>query len=404
MATLTMRQIGSYCYKAGFTTKAKLSTAIAVAWAESSGRTDVVNRLGCTGLFQIYVKVHIRNHPTWTTAAMKQPYNNAKAAYTLSSGGTNWRPWEAYTKGMHKKYMGPATKAAREVIATKGAGGTKATPPPPGPSLAKTLATAASQIGYVERGNNRTKYWTELAPRLQGQPWCGAFTHWVLKKNGIDITKLGCSNPYYTPTIVSWAKKTKRWTQTPKPGYLVLFSWNGKGAQHVEIVEKVTSQRNVQTIGGNTSSGARGSQNNGGGVWRRRRTAGIMGYVRIDYDPSAGAGDRTPAPGTTPAPQPAPQPTPQPTVQKKVPETGRWDNNTAVALAEIIGMGPITSNKMYWRRVEEWVGLEGKWVDGELDSVTIQALQWRTNQAIIDGVWNSRTIQNIQRYINENDV
>lgn len=52
MTTLSMKQIGNYCYKAGFTTEAKLSTAIAVAWAESGGRTDVVNYLGCTGLFQ----------------------------------------------------------------------------------------------------------------------------------------------------------------------------------------------------------------------------------------------------------------------------------------------------------------------------------------------------------------
>ena len=93
MATLTMRQIASYAYAAGFRGNA-LITATAVAMAESSGRTDVVNRLGCTGLWQIYVKVHIRNNPSWTTKAMKQPYNNAKAAYKLSSGGRNWRPWE----------------------------------------------------------------------------------------------------------------------------------------------------------------------------------------------------------------------------------------------------------------------------------------------------------------------
>lgn len=51
MATLTMRQIASYCYAAGFRGNA-LITASAIAMAESSGRTDVVNHLGCTGLFQ----------------------------------------------------------------------------------------------------------------------------------------------------------------------------------------------------------------------------------------------------------------------------------------------------------------------------------------------------------------
>lgn len=425
MATLTMSQIGAYAYAAGFKTESKLAHAMAIAMGESGGRTDVVNYLGCTGLMQIYVKVHIKAHPTWTTKAMKQPYNNMKAAYVLSNGGTNWRPWEVYTRGMHKKYMGAATRIAKQIIAAKGGkipGGTTGnTAAPRGPSLAKTLALAASQIGYVESGNNRTKYWAELAPRMQGGAWCGAFVAWVLKKNGIDMWKLGCSNPFYTPTIGAWAKKTGRWTSTPRPGYLVLFNFGKGRISHVGIVEKVLSGGYVQTIEGNTSGSSRGSQNNGGGVWRKKRKSGIVCYVKITYDTSSapesrlqlpewkadvpllvdaggglGAATFDPIKGTYTLNSSQSNAKPVPAV---------WNQAAMDKLADITRMPrPYTSTKAYWRWIEEWCGMEGKWVDGELDTETIQAIQWRTNQAVIDGNWNSRTIAGILAYMDQNDL
>ena len=51
MAYLTMTQIAGYAKSAGFTGDA-LIVAAAVAMAESSGNTSVVNSLGCVGLFQ----------------------------------------------------------------------------------------------------------------------------------------------------------------------------------------------------------------------------------------------------------------------------------------------------------------------------------------------------------------
>ena len=321
------------------------------------------------------------------------PYNNAKATYVLSSGGTNWRPWEAHEKGMHKKFMGNATKAAREVIAEKGNAGTKTNPGPIGPSLAKTLATAAGQIGYVN--SKGTKFWQAVRPALNGQPWCGAFTYWVLKTNGIDLIKMGCSNPFYVPTIVSWAQRSGRWTQTPKPGYLVCFNWDKTGLpQHVEIVERVFSKKDVTCIGGNTTSNARGSQNNGGGVWRNRRTSGILGYVKIDYDPRADAGSRD---GVDSLPNPGPNEPP-----KVVAETGLWDDKTAVALAKHAGMPmPITSTKNFWMFLEDWMQFPPRFINGALDLETVSAIQWRTNQEVIDGAWNSRTIRGIQVYLNK---
>ena len=68
----------------------------AVAMAESSGRTDVVNSIGCVGLWQINQPVHIKTHPTWTVAWLQNPVNNAKAAAVIYRA-QGMKAWEAYT-------------------------------------------------------------------------------------------------------------------------------------------------------------------------------------------------------------------------------------------------------------------------------------------------------------------
>lgn len=50
---LSMTQIAAYAKGAGFSGN-NLIIATAVAMAESSGSTTVVNRLGCVGLWQVY--------------------------------------------------------------------------------------------------------------------------------------------------------------------------------------------------------------------------------------------------------------------------------------------------------------------------------------------------------------
>lgn len=116
MPTLSAREIAGYAKAAGFHGKG-LQTAVAVALAESSGRTSVVNSIGCVGLWQIYQSVHVKAHPNWTTAWLKNPANNARAAYVLSNGGTNWHPWETYTNGRYLIYMSRAASAAGEATA-----------------------------------------------------------------------------------------------------------------------------------------------------------------------------------------------------------------------------------------------------------------------------------------------
>jgi hypothetical protein len=120
--------------QAGFKGKA-LETAIAVALAESSGRTKVVSGTGCcVGLWQINTRVH-----PYSKAQMQDPVQNAAAAYKISNGGSNWQPWDVYKSGVYEMYMTTAEGAATRV-ATDNSGG--ATPFLEG-SIMDTVSEAA---------------------------------------------------------------------------------------------------------------------------------------------------------------------------------------------------------------------------------------------------------------------
>lgn len=103
MPTLTQGQIEVYARAAGFPDPAKMA---AIAMAESSGRTDVVNSIGCVGLWQINQPVHVKRHPTWTVAWLKDPAHNAQAAKMIFDS-QGLAAWEAYTGPDGKGDDGP---------------------------------------------------------------------------------------------------------------------------------------------------------------------------------------------------------------------------------------------------------------------------------------------------------
>lgn len=101
---LSPAQIAQYAQAAGFRGNA-LTVAVAVAMAESGGNPTVVNSIGAVGLWQILVSAH----PQYSTTWLQNPANNAQAAYAISSGGTNWKPWQTYTNGAYLRYMSTAS-------------------------------------------------------------------------------------------------------------------------------------------------------------------------------------------------------------------------------------------------------------------------------------------------------
>lgn len=140
----------------------------------------------------------------------------------------------------------------------------------------KVISTAKNEIGYLEKKNNSqldsktanagsanyTKYWRDIKPSYQGEPWCAAFVSWCfMKAFGQDKAKKLLKHwPYvYCPTLGNLFVKNAN----PKVGDIVIFYHNGTFT-HTGIVTAVSGDR-FSTIEGNTS-GASGIIANGGGV------------------------------------------------------------------------------------------------------------------------------------------
>ncbi len=143
-------------------------------------------------------------------------------------------------------------------------------------TINKVLDTAKKEVGYLEKKSNSaldsktanagsanyTKYWRDIKPEWQGQPWCAVFVSWILMKAfGLSVAKKLLKHwPYvYCPTLGNLFKKNAN----PKVGDIVIFYRGGEFA-HTGIVTKVSGDR-FWTIEGNTS-GASGIIPNGGGV------------------------------------------------------------------------------------------------------------------------------------------
>ena len=141
------------------------------------------------------------------------------------------------------------------------------------------IKIAEAEIGYLEKKSNSqldsktanagsanyTKYWRDVYPSYQAQPWCAAFVSWCFEKAfGLETAKKLLKHwPYtYCPTLGDLFTKNAN----PKVGDIVIFYRGGEFA-HTGIVTAVSGDR-FETIEGNTS-GASGIVDNGGGVCRK---------------------------------------------------------------------------------------------------------------------------------------
>lgn len=135
MATLTDKQVLTLLAAAGVPmTSNDLGKWLATAKAESSLRSDVVNSIGCVGLFQINQPVHVKSHPTWTVSWLQDPANNVAAAKVVSNNWTNTSPWVSSKLGQAanlpysiltaSQFLQTGGEAALEGVVTSGAGQT----------------------------------------------------------------------------------------------------------------------------------------------------------------------------------------------------------------------------------------------------------------------------------------
>ena len=135
------------------------------------------------------------------------------------------------------------------------------------------LAIARGELGTTESpaGSNRTKYGAWM--KLDGQPWCMSFVQWCFAQAGHPL-------PFRTGScsaLLNWynANHPECVVTTPQPGDVIIYNFG-----HTGIVESVPGGK-ITAVEGNTSPGDSGSQDNGGGVFRRTRSMSLVrAYIR----------------------------------------------------------------------------------------------------------------------------
>lgn len=121
---MTAAEVARIAHGAGFRGEA-LVTAVAIAIGESGLRPDAKGDTTITnekwgpsvGIMQVRSLNAQRGKGTVRDElANMDPVVNLRAAFEISAGGTNFKPWTVYTKGIYKNNL----KTARDAVSTLG--------------------------------------------------------------------------------------------------------------------------------------------------------------------------------------------------------------------------------------------------------------------------------------------
>ena len=123
--------IAAAAYQAGVRDQGALTTAVAIAIAESAGNSDAVGDVTLQnatwgpsyGLWQVRsLKAETGKGTIRDGTQLKNIVFNAKSMFSISSGGTNWSPWTTHRGLRYTAALPVAAAAATATIAAKGAG------------------------------------------------------------------------------------------------------------------------------------------------------------------------------------------------------------------------------------------------------------------------------------------
>ena len=151
MAALSDQTIADYAVQAGFTGQA-LINIIAIVLAESGGDPNA-HCQGCSpqapledsrGLAQI--NVGPGGNTQYSSWNLYDPLSNLSAAWSVSSGGTNFNPWTTFTGGKYLQYLPRAEAAAAQVSPLATSLGSTTSP------VATTAQGAASTVSGLASG------------------------------------------------------------------------------------------------------------------------------------------------------------------------------------------------------------------------------------------------------------
>jgi hypothetical protein len=169
---------------------------------------------------------------------------------------------------------------------------------------------AVKHIGYTETGNNVNMFGKWYG--MNGAAWCAMFVSYCMNKAGAGDLIKGAQTAKGAAQVSAFVRhaQKKKWAKIPASkattGDIVIFDFpGGYETDHVGFIRKPSSKGTIHTIEGNTSGGA-GSQSNGGGVFKRDRSFGVVHSIwRPPYDlPAVKTAEPAPEAPVTPAEAP----------------------------------------------------------------------------------------------------
>lgn len=150
----------------------------------------------------------------------------------------------------------------------------------------KVYEIALGFVGTKEIGNNGG-YWVERFQKVTKSPksaqWCASFVNFCLDSAGIKklpFTGSGLARHFATRNKTIKATEVIAKNLELPAGTIIVWRRGSTPFGHAGVVERWRGKKG-DTIEGNTSSGTTGSQYNGDGVWKRKRTINPTSYFRI---------------------------------------------------------------------------------------------------------------------------
>ena len=153
----------------------------------------------------------------------------------------------------------------------------------------KVILIAEDYVGVTElpNTNNRSPeidYWNKRLRIPMGSSYCAAFVSFVLDSAGVQVPSVrsGVAQHFITNKSISAARVLDKRNIIPA-GSIVVWKRGETWMGHVGIVTHDWSGPTGKTIEANTSPTDAGSQADGDGVWRKRRTINPTAFFRITH-------------------------------------------------------------------------------------------------------------------------
>jgi hypothetical protein len=153
----------------------------------------------------------------------------------------------------------------------------------------KHLAIAQTFVGTKEAtGENdgtEVEMFLKSVGRKKGDSWCSAFVSYCLSTADVREPKIrsGLARAFKKSKGLINANDVLRGTKKAETGSIVGWEKGGTVFGHIGFCLTNWDKQYGTTIEGNTSSGAKGSQSDGDGVYIRSRSIQPANYFRIRW-------------------------------------------------------------------------------------------------------------------------